>query len=103
MPAHALDALAHNGKADAGARVLRPVEPFEDPEYAVLMLRCYADAIVLNPEANIEILLFPAKTDAGLNARRNKFQGVAEKIGQDLPERSFVREDPRQGRDRFDV
>ena len=91
--AHALNAFADNGKADASAVVAGAVEPFENAEDAIGILRRNADAVVFDPNAGAAILDFGMNADVGSVASFDEFEGIAEEIGADLSQDRFFRED----------
>lgn len=91
--AHAFNTFAHDGEADTGAVVASTVEPFEDAENALFILRGNADAVVFDPNAGGTVLDFGADADVRNFAFFDEFEGVAEEIGTDLSEDGFLGED----------
>jgi hypothetical protein len=82
--AHAFDAFADDGKADAGARVCLAVQPLKDEKDTLDVLRGNADAIVRDPKPNSFTPFLSRESDLRRDAGWDEFQSVAEKVGQDL-------------------
>src|SRR5581483_1447994 len=91
--AHALGALAHDRKPEARAGIgLDAVQPLEDPEDALLILRGDADSVVLDAQAYAVLVAFAAHMDARLDVRSDELDRVREQIDDHLHECRAVRE-----------
>ena len=75
--AHPFHAFAHDGKADAGAGITRPLQPLKDAEDFFPELRGDAYAVVLQPKANPAPAVLRPKADGWLHARRDELQRIA--------------------------
>lgn len=101
--AHAFDAFADDGKADAGAWVARAVQAFEYAEDAFVLVRGDANAVVLEPEASFREVGIGPELEVWLAAGRDEFEAVGEKVGEALGEGGFVSEDGREGNGGVDL
>src|ERR1041384_1799454 len=91
MAAHALDCFAGNGKADASAVVSGVgINALKEAKDAVLIPGGDADAVVLDPDADVAVKGFCENFDNGGNARSGELHGVAQEVGKALGEPGLV-------------
>src|SRR5437764_4165293 len=90
--AHRFHTPDDDRQADPGAwKGLGGMEPFEDPEDPLVILRRDAEAVVPHPQPDERLSLLGLDADLRRTAWRHVLQRIAHQIGNDVNERRPVR------------
>src|SRR5436190_6227842 len=109
--AEAFDAFADKSEANTSTRIgVAGMQTLEEAEYFLVVVGMDADAVIFDGDADETGRLgreaspyLGGDAEVGCDVRRDKFQRVADEVGQDLLEDRLVANDFAEGRHDFDA